>query len=95
MPSEGKKKLAVDARGLSEKENALAALQQKRDLFRVESSKKVVDTTPNTIRLFIGEGLPCYRVGKKMVFVSISEFEEFVRKRAVSRRVVKGLRRAA
>jgi hypothetical protein len=85
MPSAGEKK-----------EIAIAALQEKRDLFRVESSKKVVDTTPNTIRVFIKEGLPCYRVGKKMVFVSISEFETFIRQRGVSsRRLSKGLKKAA
>jgi hypothetical protein len=72
-----------------------AAIEQKRDLFRVESSRQAVDASPNTVRMFIEEGLPCYRIGKKMVFISISEFEEFVRKKAASKRVSRQIQKAA
>jgi hypothetical protein len=48
------------------------------DLFRLSKSKSIVDLVPNTLRDYHDRGLPFYRQGK-VVFVSKSELETFIR----------------
>jgi hypothetical protein len=48
------------------------------DLFRLSKSKSIVDLVPNTLRDYNARGLPFYRQGK-VVFVSKSELEAFIR----------------
>ena len=52
-----------------------------RDLFRLSRSKTIVDVCVNTMREYNRQGLRFYRLGKS-VFVSRSEFEDFVRTKA-------------
>jgi hypothetical protein len=51
------------------------------DLFRLSKSKKAVDLCPNTLRAYNEEGLNFYRRGK-VVFISKSELEAFIKTRA-------------
>jgi NurA-like 5'-3' nuclease len=48
------------------------------DLFRLSSSKQIVDVCPNTLRQYHSDGLPFYRCGKA-VFISKAELELFIR----------------
>jgi len=51
------------------------------DLFRLTKSKGVVDISPNTLRKYFSDGLPCYRRGKA-TFVSKIELEDFIRRKS-------------
>jgi hypothetical protein len=47
------------------------------ELFRLSKSKAAVDVSPNTLRSYFKQGLPCYKRGKA-VFVSRSELAQFI-----------------
>jgi hypothetical protein len=46
-------------------------------MFRLSRSKATVDISPNTLRKFFKQGLPCYRRGKA-VFVAKAELFAFI-----------------
>ncbi len=56
-------------------------LTARRDLFRLSKSKAIADVCVSTMREYNRQGLPFYRLGKS-VFVSLSEFEHFVKTNA-------------
>jgi hypothetical protein len=47
------------------------------DLFRLSKSKSVVDLSPNTLRSYFKNGLPCYRMGKA-IFISRAQLAQFI-----------------
>jgi hypothetical protein len=53
------------------------------DLFRLSKAKETVGVCANTLRLFNKQGLPFYRQGK-VVFVSKSDLNAFIRARPVA-----------
>lgn len=65
-------------------------LESSWDLFRLSKSKEVVDLTANTLRNYFAQGLPSYRCGK-VVFVSRSELERFIRSGRVQGLKAQGL----
>jgi hypothetical protein len=52
------------------------------DLFRLSKAKETVGVCANTLRLYNKQGLPFYRQGK-VVFVSKSDLDAFIRARPV------------
>jgi hypothetical protein len=51
------------------------------DLFRITRSKSAIGLTPPALRKLLRQGLPHYKLGRKLVFVSKREFEAFVREK--------------
>lgn len=52
------------------------------DLVRLSNSKTAVDVCSNTIRRYVSDGLPLYRMGKA-AFFSKTELASFIRTRAI------------
>jgi hypothetical protein len=50
------------------------------DLFRLSKSKPAVDVCSNTIRAYIKDGLPFYKMGKA-VFISRAQLAQFITSR--------------
>lgn len=66
---------------MSDKADKLTKAPNNFEMFRLERSSEEVGVSRSTIIRWVAEGLRAYRVGK-MVFISKSELEAFIRVRS-------------
>lgn len=55
-----------------------APIRQEADYFRISKAKETVGLCPNTIRQFIGCGLPFVKLSRKIVLIRKSDIDKFI-----------------